>query len=361
MVKQDGNIRICGDYKLTINAVSKTDPYPLPHNEDIFASLPGGKSFTKLDLAHAYQQIPLTDDSKRYTTINTHKGLFRYNRLPFGVASAPAIFQRTMDNLLQDLPHVCVYLDDILITGPTDEAHTKTLDKVLRRLNDAGVHLKREKCFFMLPSVKYLGHRISASGLQPTDGKIKALKDAPVPHNVSQLKSFLRLLNYYGKFIPKLSTLLTPLHRLLQNKSTWTWGLQQQGVFDRIKRILTSDSVLSHYDASKSLILACDASPYGVGAVLSHKFDDGTERPIAYASRSLGPAERKYSQLDKEGLAIIFSVRHFHQYLAGRHFTILSDHKPLQHLFQETSGIPILASARKKRWALILGAYDYAI
>ena len=279
VVKQDGNIQICGDYKLTINAVSKTDPYPLPRIEDIFASLSGGKSFTKLDLVHAYQQIPLTNDSKRYTTINTHKGLFRYNRLLFGSASTPAIFQRTMDSLLQDLPYACVYLNDILITGPTDEAHTKTLDEVLRRLNVAGVRLKREKCFFMLPSVEYLGHTISASGLQPIDRKIKALKDAPVPHNVSQFKSFLGFLNYYSKFIPKLSTLLAPLHRLLQKKSTWTWGPEQQGVFDRVKRSLTSDSVLAHYDPSKPLTLACDASPYGVGAVLSHKLNDGTEWP----------------------------------------------------------------------------------
>ena len=175
------------------------------------------------------------------------------------------------------------------------------------------------------------------------------------------MKSFLGLLNYYGKFIPRLSTLLAPLHRLLQKKSTWTWGPEQQGAFDRVKGILTSDSVLAHYDPSKPLILACDTSPYGVGAVLSHKLGDRSERPVAYASRSLAPAEKKYSQLDKEGLAIIFSVKRFHQYLVGRHFTILSDHKPLQHLFRETSGIPILASARIQRWALILGAYDYTI
>ena len=156
MVKRDGNIRICGDYKLTINAVSKTDPYPLPRIEDIFASLSGGKSFTKLDLAHAYQQIPLTDDSKQYTTINMHKGLFQYNHLPFGVVFAPPISQRTMDSTLKGLPHVCVYLDDILITGCTDEAHIKMLDEVLRRLNDAGVRLKCEKCSFMLPTVEYL-------------------------------------------------------------------------------------------------------------------------------------------------------------------------------------------------------------
>ena len=360
VVKRDGSIRICGDYKLTVNAVSQTDPYPLPRIEDIFALLSGGKLFTKLDLAHAYQQIPLTEDSKQYTTINTHKGLFRYNRLPFGVASAPAIFQRTMDSLLQGLPYVCIYLDDILVTGPTVEAHIKTLDEVLHRLTDAGVRLKRRKCCFMLPSVEYLGHRISSAGLQPTDEKVKALKEAPAPSNVSQLKSFLGLLNYYGKFIRNLST-LPPLHRLLRKQSTWTWGSDQQDAFDRVKEILTSESVLAHYDPAKPLLLACDASPYGVGAVLSHKLEDGSEHPVAYASRSLGPAEKKYSQLDKEGLAIIFGVKRFHQYLVGRHFEILSDHKPLQHLFQETSGVPILASARIQRWALTLGAYDYSI
>ncbi len=128
-----------------------------------------------------------------------------------------------------------------------------------------------------------------------------------------------------------------------------------------MKALLTSDAVLAHYDQSKPLLLACDASPYGVGAVLSHTFADSSERPMAYASRTLGPAEKRYSQLDKEGLAIIFGVKRFHQYLAGRHFSILSDHKHLQHLFQETKGIPTLASARLQRWALALGAYDYSI
>ena len=131
VVKGDSTIRICGDYKLTVNAVAQTDSYPLPRIEDSFASLSNGKTFTKLDLAHAYQQIPVAEDTKKLTTINTHKGLFQYTRLLFGVASAPALFQRTMDSILQGLPHICVYIDDILITGPTDEDHLKTLDEVL--------------------------------------------------------------------------------------------------------------------------------------------------------------------------------------------------------------------------------------
>ncbi|XP_064402603.1 uncharacterized protein K02A2.6-like [Halichondria panicea] len=361
VVKKDGSIRLCGDYKVTVNTVAKPDTYPLPRIEDIFASLANGKSFTKLDLAHAYQQISLTEESKVLTTVNTHKGLFRYNRLPFGVSAAPSIFQRTMESLMQGLPHVVVYIDDILVTGSTEEEHLRTLEEVLDRLEKAGARLKREKCRFMLSMVEYLGHRISADGLQPTDAKIKALKQAPIPRNVTQLKAFLGLLNYYGKFVPNLSTLLAPLHKLLRKATAWIWGPDQQKAFDQAKQTLTSDRVLAHYDPSLPLILACDASPYGVGAVLSHRFPDGTEKPVAFISRSLGPAEKKYSQLDKEGLAIIFGVKRLHQYLVGRQFTILSDHKPLQHLFKENAGVPVLASARLQRWALILGAYSYTI
>ena len=266
-----------------------------------------------------------------------------------------------MDSLLQGLPHVCAYIDDLLITGPTDEDHLKNLDAVLSKLQDAGVRLKLEKCAFMLPEVEYLGHRISAKGLHPTDEKIKALKDAPTPTSVAQLKSFLGLLNYYCKFLPNLSTTLAPLYKLLQAKVSWTWGPEQQKAFAIAKSALTSDRVLVHYDPDRELVLACDASPYGVGAVLSHRLPDGSDQPISYASRSLAPAERKYSQLDKEALAIIFGVKHFHQYLLGRSFKIQSDHKPLQHLFAENKGIPTLASARIQRWALILSAYSYSI
>lgn len=178
---------------------------------------------------------------------------------------------------------------------------------------------------------------------------------------MSQLKSFLGLVNYYGKFLPHLSNTLAPLYRLLQKETPWSWGREQEKSFQSAKAQLTSDCVLVHYDPEKELILACDASPYGVGAVLSHRMEDKQDRPVAFASRSLAPAERNYSQIDKEALAIIFGVKKFHDYLFGRRFTILSDHKPLQHLFKETSATPSMASARIQRWSLILGAYDYEI
>ena len=187
-----------------------------------------------------------------------------------------------------------------------------------------------------------------------------AIWRAPIPTDVSQLKSFLGLINYYGKFLPNLSTVLFPLYSLLQKETKWTWNDIQQKSFDKVKSLLASDCVLVHYDPSKEVIVACDASPYGVGAVLSHREADGQEKPIAFTSRSLAVAEKKYSQLEKEGLAIVFAVKRFHQYLFGRHFIILSDHKPL-HLFSGTRATPTVASARIQRWALMLGGYDYTI
>ena len=169
------------------------------------------------------------------------------------------------------------------------------------------------------------------------------------------------MLNYYAKFLPNLSSKLAPLYRLLQKNTPWSWGEEQRQAFQQAKVALTSAKVLVHYDPSQKLILSCDASPYGVGAVLSHKLEDGTEHPVAFASRSLSPAEKKYAQLDKEGLAIVFGVRHFHHYLLGRRFTIYSDHKPLQYLFSEDKAIPTMASSRIQRWALTLSAYDYNI
>lgn len=266
-----------------------------------------------------------------------------------------------MDAILQGLPGVCIYLDDILVTGETEDKHLQNLEQVLSRLEKAGLQLQRQKCTFMQPSVEYLGHRISAAGLHPTEEKVRAIVDAPVPKDVTQLKSFLGLVNYYGKFLPQLSSTLAPLYALLQKKARWTWGAVQDKAFQEAKGQLTSPCLLVHFDPRKELVLSCDASPYGVGAVLSHREEDGSDRPVAYASRSLSPAERKYAQLEKEGLAIVFGVKKFHQYLLGRKFTILSDHKPLRHLFSESRPIPPMASARIQRWALTLSAYDYGI
>ena len=196
--KRDGSIRLCGDYKVTVNPVLDVDKYPLPRPEDIFATLTGGKKFTTLDLSHAYNQLILDEVSRKYVVVNTHHGLYRYTRLPFGIASAPALFQRVMDQILQGMEKVTCYLDDILITGTSDEEHLMNLSEALQRLQNHGVRLKLEKCRFMEDSVEYLGHRVDSKGLHTTDSKLKAIVDVPSPRNAQELRAFLGLLNYYG-------------------------------------------------------------------------------------------------------------------------------------------------------------------
>ena len=264
--------------------------------------------------------------------------------------------------MLQGIPNVVAYLDHILITGRSDE-HLQNLEAVLTKLEDAGLRLKLSKCSLMSVSVEYLGYRIDSQGLHPTQlqAKVQAVKDAPVPTDVTKLKSFLGLINYYQKFLPDLSSVLAPLNELLQKGRKWNWTSTQQTVFEKAKSLLQSSSLLVHYDPTKQLILACDASSYGISAVLSQCQDDGSVRPVAFASRSLSEAEKNYSQFEKEWLAIVFGVKRFHQYLYGRHFIIFSDHQPLRHLFSETKAVPPMASGRIQRWALTLSSYEYEL
>uniref|UniRef100_A0A1X7SFR9 Reverse transcriptase RNase H-like domain-containing protein n=1 Tax=Amphimedon queenslandica TaxID=400682 RepID=A0A1X7SFR9_AMPQE len=240
-----------------------------------------------------------------------------------------------------------------------DADHLNNLHAVLQTLEEAGLTLKQSKCKFGVPSVEYLGHIIDSDGLHPSEAKVKAIREAPTPTNVTELKSFLGLLNYYHKFLPDVATVLSPLHLLLRKDTPWKWSQDQEKAFQKAKAMLHSSSVLTHYDEKKPLVVACDASPYGLGAVLSHRMSDGTDLPVAYASRTLSAAEKKYSQLEKEALAIIFAVRKFHDYIYGRKFVLHSDHKPLQFLLSESKQIPLLASSRIQRWAIALSAYNY--
>ncbi len=361
VLKPDSSVRICGDFKLTVNRVSKLEQYPIPTLEDLCTKLSGGQKFSKLDMSHAYQQLLLDEESRKYVVINTHKGLFRYTRLPFGVASAPAIFQRMIESVLQGLDYSAGYLDDIINTGVDDAAHLRVLDSVLQRLSDAGLRLRRDKCVLMAEEVEYLGYKLDAEGLHPVEKKISAIQDAKVPQDVKELRAYLGILNYYHRFLPNLPDTLTPLYRLLQKDVKWSWGRAEQRAFEKSKTLLQSSDLLIHFDAMKPLLLQCDASPYGLGVVLAHSLPDGTERPISFASRTLTKAEQNYSQLDREGLSVMYGLRKFHKYVYGRHFQIVTDHKPLVSLFNEHNPVPQMTSPRVQRWAVLLRAYDYTI
>jgi hypothetical protein len=299
VMKPDKTIRLCGDYKLTVNKAVKMDTYPVPTIADLYAKLTGGVIYSKLDLSQAYHQVVVDEQSREALTINTHRGLFRPTRLPFGLSSSPGVFQRIMDGLLSGLNGVCVYLDDIIVTGKSEEEHRTNLRTVLQKLKTAGFKLKRNKCSFGVSSVAYLGHRIDAEGLHTLPDKVEAVKNFPEPINTSELRTFLGMLNYYRIFLPQAATKLEPLYRLLQKKVKWQWGDKQKEAFRDAKKLLTSSKVLVHFDPKLPMVLECDASEKGVGAVLSHVTPQG-ERPIAYASRTLNAAEVGYAQIERE-------------------------------------------------------------
>lgn len=361
VTKSDGSVRLCGDYKVWLNRMIEEHPYPLPTAEDLFAKLSGGTVFSKLDLTNAYLQLQVEEESKKYLTINTHLGLYQFNRLPYGITSAPSIFQCTMEQILQGIPHVCCYLDDILISAPTQAEHDQTFDLILRKFSKLGIKIKKSKCEFSKSSVQYLGHQVDQKGLRPIAHKEEAIENAPAPKDLTELRSYLGLLNYYGKFIPNLSSRIHPLNNLLRKGVKWAWTVECQKAFDASKKMLVENSVLAHYDVSKPLRLACDASAYGIGAVISHVSPDGQEHPIAFASRTLSNSEKNYAQIEREALSLIYGVKKFHKYLYGRKFELVTDHKPLTAILNPKSPIPTLAAARMQRWALLLSAYNYSI
>ena len=226
--------------------------------------------------------------------------------------SAPSIFQKTMDKILEGIPKAMCYIDGILITGDNDTEHLDILTNVLQRLEEHGIRIKLKKCRLKAVSVDYLGHRIDAQSIHALSEKVEAITKAPVPKNISELRSFLGLLNYYRKFLPNVATILKPLNELLQVNRKWKWASECTAAFQEAKELLTTSKVLVHYDSTLPIRMAADASAYGIGAVISHVLPNGEEKPIAFASRTLTYSEQN---IEKKALALIFGVRRFHQYL----------------------------------------------
>ena len=274
--KKTGGMRICGDYRVILNQVLDVDQHLLPKPSDLFAALAGGKMFSKLDLTRAYHQMEVEEKCQHLLTITTHKGLYCYRRLPFGISLAPALFQRTMEQILQGIPGVVGFMDNIELTGATVEEHLDRLDKVLQRLEEHGLRLQKSKCEFLKDRVEYLGHIIDMDGLHPVLEKVRAITDAPAPSNVSELRSYLGMLQYCVRFLPNLSSELSPLHDLLKDKTPWLWMDKRQAAFLRTKQLLTSTSVLTHYNVNLPIWLESDTSSEVLGAVISHEMSDGT-------------------------------------------------------------------------------------
>ncbi|UYV64919.1 K02A2.6-like [Cordylochernes scorpioides] len=331
-------------YRVTLNRFWDTAAYPLPTQQDLFAILAKGKYFSKLDLISAYLQLEVAKSTQPFLTINTHKGLFRFRRMPFGLANAPSYFQSVMDRVLAGIEGVICYIDDVLIATVSVEKHLFVLKTVFLRLEKYNIELTKDKCKFVQREIEYFGHLIKEDGIRPLDHKVQALQKAKSPTNISELRSFLGLVNYYGKFIPNLPDLLRPLYELLHKKNCWSWTKECEKAIEKCKSSITSERVLVPYDTTLPLFLATDASQIGIGAVLSRHRRPG-----------------KTDHIEREALAIIYGVTNFHQFIYGRRFTLITDHKPLVSILGPKSGIPTLSTSRLQRWAIILSAYTYNI
>ena len=223
------------------------------------------------------------------------------------------------------------------------------------------MRIKPEKCAFLTKEISYLGFKITDKGLFKTDEIIRAIKESQATTNVSEVRSFLGLVTFYSKFVPNLAIMAAPIYQLTRKNVPFDWNEECQKAFTSLKQELCSNRFLAYYNSNLPLVVAYDASPVGLGAVLAHKMPSGEEKPIAYASQTLSNSERNYSQIDKESLAIIFAVKHFHLFLYGKvSFTSYTDHKPLISLFGAYAKLPTIVAARLQRWALTLSAYNYS-
>ena len=309
VAKKDGSTRFCVDYR-KLNAITKMDVYPLPRVDDLLDLLSNNDYFSTLDLASGYWQVKMEESSKEKTAFTTEVGLYEFCVMPFGLCNAPVTFQRLMEKVLHGLVgKVClVYLDDVLVLGKEFDEHLRNLELVWERLRESGLHLKPEKCHLVQEEVEYLGFVVSGRGITTSPSKVQAVKEFPVPEDVTSLRSFLGLSSYYRRFIANFSTIAAPLFHLTKKDVPFVWSNRCQEAFQQLKDTLSSASVLAFPDFTKPFVLETDASGKGIGAILSQQEPNMGLKPIAFASRTLQKHEHNYGITELEGLAVIWAA-----------------------------------------------------
>ena len=356
--KKDGGIRFCVDYR-KLNQASHFDAYPMPRIEEVFESIGNSTFISTLDLAKGYWQIPMAPESRDKTAFITPFGLFEFMVMPFGLHSAPATFQRTMNFILQECQSFSrAYIDDVAVFSGNWDDHISHLRTVFQQLQSAGLSVKLKKCQFGQSKVHYLGHRIGGGSIEPEPQKVQAVLNYPRPITKKDVRAFLGLIGYYRRFIPQFASVATSLSDLTKKGQPQIvdWGADQEDAFKSLKDHLTHSPVLAVADPSVPFVLQTDASDRGIGAVLSQLNKEGQEHPVAYASRKLLPRETHYAVVEKECLAIVWAVGTFHTYLYGQTFVLQTDHQPLTWLQRMKS-----ANGRLTRWALTLQPYRFRL
>lgn len=348
--------RLVVDFR-KLNEKTIDDKYPIPNITDVLDKLGKSQYFTTLDLASGFYQVEMNPDDIHKTAFNVEHGHFEFLRMPMGLKNSPSTFQRVMDNVLRGLQNVIclVYLDDIIVFSTSLQEHMVNLEKVFQRLRESNFKIQMDKSEFLKLETAYLGHVISREGIKPNPDKIHAIENYPIPKTTKQIKQFLGLVGYYRKFIPDFARLTKPLTVCLKKGKHINLDSNYINCFEKCKKLLTNDPILQYPDFTREFNLTTDASNYAIGAVLSQG-PIGSDKPVAFASRTLNESEINYSTIEKEMLAVVWATKYFRPYLFGRHFRVYTDHKPLEWLLNLKDG-----NSRLTRWRLKLSEYKFNV
>lgn len=350
--KNDGSLRICLDPK-PLNKALKRAEHHTPTLEELTHRFHGAKFFSKLDARSGYWSIQLDSESQILTTFNSPFGRYCFMRLPFGISTAQDSFQASMDMNLEGLKGVASITDDIVVYGDDEKDHDINLHNLMIRAKEKGIIFNAPKCFIKQKSVKFYGHVYGTDGVRPDPDKVKAIVDLEAPSDTKELQHFLGLITYLSEYIPKLSENTRPLRALLKKDIEYQWNHEQQEAFLKLKELICEANTLAYFDPNKPAIIQVDASKYALGAVLIQE-----QKPIAFASKSLKPAESNYFNIEREALACLFGAQKFHTYVYGKPFIIESDHKPLDMIAKKSLNA---APARLQSMFLDLQKYDFDI
>ena len=356
--KKNGAVRICVDMRRANKAITRKR-YPTPTIDDLIHTLNGATVFSKLDLRSGYHQIVLAPQSRYITTFTTDQGLWRYCRLNFGTNSASEIFQKLINEQIRDISGALNISDDVIIFGKTQADHDSALKAVFQKFAEVNLTLNKSKCEFNKQSISFFGFIFSEKGISPDPIKVESIEKALQPTTTHAVRSFLGMATYCAKFIPNFSDTSEPLRKLTKKDQPFCWGEEQERSFHAIKNLLTSTDVMAYFDPSKETALVTDASPSGLSAVLMQSTPGMKDRRVvAYASRALTDVERRYSQTEREALAVVWAIEKLHLYLFGSHFKLLTDCKAIELIFNNPKSKP---PARIECWNLRLQGYDFEV
>lgn len=353
--KKNGQDRMCIDFR-KLNLKTIKNRYPLPRIDDQIDKLKNCTVFTTLDLSSGYHQIKVADDSKHLTAFVTPEGHYEYNRMPFGLCNAPAVFQRLVNKIFEPCRDIAaVYLDDIVIPSKTVQDNMLQLEKIFKILQTEGLTLNCKKCFFLYSHINYLGFEIDKNGLKPGGAKIEAIRQFPIPKTVRNIRQFIGLTGYFRKFIRDYASIVRPLTALTRKNAAWQWGEKENQAFEALKELLIQRPILAIYDPTSPTEVHTDASQDGVAGILLQK-QDNKLLPVAYYSRHTNRAESKYHSFELETLAVVESLQKFRVYLLGKEFKVVTDCNALRTAQSKRDIIPRIA-----RWWLQLLEFNFTV